>query len=388
MMIDETLKAGIVAAKAGDKNRARDLLTQVVEADETRVSAWLWLAYVIDDLDEREICFENVLTLEPENSTAQKGLAWLAKKRAKASASVDAPIAPPRDEFDNEWLCPYCAKLTSPTDDKCPHCGEQLTIRKRFSPERSVWLWRGFYVQLYTAFYALAAMVGYFTFAGTMQKIDNPLVFLPLYLGQSIAQPAGSVQLILSILPVWVFWVVTATAIYALIVMLLLIFRAPFGHLMYMLNVGLTLIASVMGLVLAPVNWLRWVGGAGIALALLQMLIAFNLWKDFTFKETRLRFQVDSDAKNASSLYFAARRYAEKNLRGLTVLHLRRCVAKASANSGYWIALTVAYLNIQRLDLARQSLMEAEKLEPKSKQVRQLRTKIAQMKTDGVISKK
>lgn len=387
-MIDEKLKAGIAAAKAGDKNRARNLLTEVVEADETRVLAWLWLAYLIDNFDEREICFENILALEPDNELAQKGLAWLAKERAKQSLAVDMPSAPPIDEFDNEWLCPYCAKRTAPADDICPHCGERLTFKKCLSPERSVWLWRGFYVQLCTAFYALAAMVGYFTFAGTMQKIDNPLLFLPLYLGQSVAQPAENSQLILSILPLWVFWGVTALAIYALIVMLLLIFRIPFGQLMYMLNVGLTFVASLIGIVFAPVDWLQWVGGAGIALAFLQMLIAFNLEKDFNVKEIRLRFQVDSDAKNASSLYFAARRYAEKNLRGLTVLHLRRCVAKASANSGYWIALTVAYLNIYRIDLARQSLAEAEKLEADSMQIRQLHAQILQLETEGVIGKK
>lgn len=388
-MIDEKLQAGIAAAKTGDKDHARNLLTQVVEADETHVSAWLWLAYIIDDLDEKEVCFENVLALDPKNSIAHKGLIWLAKARAKKrKPAVEMPTLPLEDEFDNEWLCPYCAKLTDPADENCPHCGEQLALKKRLSPERSVWLWRGFYLQLYTAFYAIAAMTGYFSFAGTLQKIENPFVFLPLYFGKSVAQSQGSVAHILSILPIWVFWMVVAVATYALIMMILLYIRVPFGHLMYVLNVGLTLVASLIGVVFAPVDWLRIVGGAGIALALLQLLIALNLWKDFTFKEIRLRFQVDSDAKNASSLYFAARRYAEKNLRGLTVLHLRRCVAKASTNSGYWIALTVAYLNIHRIELARKSLAEAQKLNADANQVRQLHAQIVQLEHDGVISKK
>ena len=64
------LRAGIAAAKAGQRERARTLLMRVVEQDEENVSAWLWLSGVVDSLDDREVCLENVLTLDPDNDAA------------------------------------------------------------------------------------------------------------------------------------------------------------------------------------------------------------------------------------------------------------------------------------------------------------------------------
>ncbi len=68
------LNEGIAAAKSGDRERARMLLTQVVTQDERNIHAWLWLSGVVDSLEDREICLENVLSLDPQNPVAQKGL--------------------------------------------------------------------------------------------------------------------------------------------------------------------------------------------------------------------------------------------------------------------------------------------------------------------------
>ena len=50
------LQKGIAAAKAGQQDQARQILTQVIEADETKVSAWLWLSSVVDDPIDKFIC--------------------------------------------------------------------------------------------------------------------------------------------------------------------------------------------------------------------------------------------------------------------------------------------------------------------------------------------
>jgi tetratricopeptide (TPR) repeat protein len=77
---DSLVRQGIAALKAGQKQRARDLLTQAVELNERHEQAWLWLSAAVDKLDEREICLENVLTINPDNSRARRGLETVRSK--------------------------------------------------------------------------------------------------------------------------------------------------------------------------------------------------------------------------------------------------------------------------------------------------------------------
>ena len=76
------LSEGISAAKAGQREHARELLVRVVEQDEENVLAWLWLSGVVDSLDDRAICLENVLALDPDNGLARKGLDALCQQKA------------------------------------------------------------------------------------------------------------------------------------------------------------------------------------------------------------------------------------------------------------------------------------------------------------------
>ena len=77
----DLLRAGISAAKAGHREHARALLMEVVERDEGNAKAWLWLSGVVDSLDDREVCLENVLTLDPDNDAAQCGLEWIREQK-------------------------------------------------------------------------------------------------------------------------------------------------------------------------------------------------------------------------------------------------------------------------------------------------------------------
>ncbi len=79
--VDDLLREGIAAAKSGQRERAYELLMQVVEQDEENVLAWLWLSGVVDSLDDRETCLENALALDPTCEPARKGLAWIRKQR-------------------------------------------------------------------------------------------------------------------------------------------------------------------------------------------------------------------------------------------------------------------------------------------------------------------
>jgi len=288
---------------------------------------------------------------------------------------------PTRDEFDDPWLCPFCARSTDPADTACPHCGKKLVLKTRVCRERSVWLWRGFFLQVYVAFYVLALLAGYLTLAATLKGLQNPFPYLPLYFGEAVDAPPEIVALMLEILPHWAFWGAVGIALFSVLMMLVLAFRVPFGHLLYLLNAGMVLIASLIGIVFGA-GWVKFLGGTGVAVALFQLLVTFNLWKDFSFDETRLKLTVDSGAKDSTSLYFSGRDYARAGMWGKAVIHFRRAAAKHPTNVGYWFALAVAYLNIRRPELAANALDEAEKVEPISAELRKLRAEVKRMSGD------
>jgi tetratricopeptide (TPR) repeat protein len=75
------LREGMAAAKSGDRERARELLTRVVKMDDRNVAAWLWLSGVVDDLNHREICLQTALKLDPQNEAVQRGLAYVHKQK-------------------------------------------------------------------------------------------------------------------------------------------------------------------------------------------------------------------------------------------------------------------------------------------------------------------
>lgn len=76
-----------MAAKAGRAAEARRLLETVLDADERNEQAWLWLSGVVDDDEERIICLENVLTINPHNEVARQGLANLGVAPAVSTAA-------------------------------------------------------------------------------------------------------------------------------------------------------------------------------------------------------------------------------------------------------------------------------------------------------------
>lgn len=103
--IEEQLQRGIAAAKAGRKDEARRLLTQAVELDEHNERAWLWLSGVVTTFEDRQICLENVLALNPDNAHAQAGLEWLRQNAPPSPpAAPPPPVAPP--PADTLWQAP------------------------------------------------------------------------------------------------------------------------------------------------------------------------------------------------------------------------------------------------------------------------------------------
>lgn len=81
--INELLRRGIEAARAGNRVMARDLLQQVVEDDDKNEKAWFWLASVVETDDERRVCLSNVLHINPNNEKARQAMDALEVKARK-----------------------------------------------------------------------------------------------------------------------------------------------------------------------------------------------------------------------------------------------------------------------------------------------------------------
>ncbi len=154
--VETWLDAGIAAVRSGDNAMAREMLMKVVDADDHNEQAWLWLGAVGATEEERRICLENVLALNPDNVLARKRLARLtspthyAKKAltervrgVRADLTNDKPpgsreglsrakIEPPGPrQYGDVWdtdddICAYCAATVDTEDKRCPSCGRSL----------------------------------------------------------------------------------------------------------------------------------------------------------------------------------------------------------------------------------------------------------------------
>ncbi len=166
---NEWLEAGIAAVKSGDKKTAHQLLLKAIETDERSDQAWLWLSAVVESDEERRICLENVLAIDPDSQLAKKGLASLGQSSSdppdqrpmtaairkhsgstlpaaehyadpgqQAYSKFEAAAAPEDLQsrtFNDVWsteedICAYCAARVQEADQKCPQCGRSLIIQE------------------------------------------------------------------------------------------------------------------------------------------------------------------------------------------------------------------------------------------------------------------
>lgn len=94
----ELLRHAIELARAGNRDAARDVFLRVVEEDPRNELAWMWLAGLVDSLEDRIVACENVLTINPSNEKARGYLESL-RRRMMASNSAKGEVeryVPPR----------------------------------------------------------------------------------------------------------------------------------------------------------------------------------------------------------------------------------------------------------------------------------------------------
>ncbi len=106
-MSEEQLNTARQALNRGDQAAAADILEEVISADDRNAEAWYLMAQALDGDEEKQICLENVLTIEPDHSRARAELDALTGAPsleedlfAAAAEDLDAAFAPSDDAFD------------------------------------------------------------------------------------------------------------------------------------------------------------------------------------------------------------------------------------------------------------------------------------------------
>ncbi|MBN1936307.1 MAG: hypothetical protein JW934_16695 [Anaerolineae bacterium] len=372
---------GVASAKSGQRAQAREALALAVELDEKNVSAWLWLSGVVNDLQDREVCLQNVLDLDPGHAAARKGLEQIQAQLARLeSSSLQEPLpvaatpqAPPRSiltELDDPLLCPYCAMPTEAKDRRCTMCGGNLWIEAgREGKQRSVWLW------IVIVFQALGATgVGLNVLMALINAVGAPddtgaiWLFMTLVYGVMFVVCAGlAVGLYLRWR--WVYYVYLVTSI---------------------LNLGFAVLTFVLGLFAASllpsllesladeqmvdflVRFYLIVAIVYIFVTLLWFLLILAIKADFEGEKLRLLLDVNPLTKTSSALLLRGRQFIKQKMWALAALHLARAVSMITEQADGRAALAFACVKLRRYDLAEHVLVEAQRISPHDAELKEI----------------
>lgn len=135
---DRLLREGMTAVRAGEHEQGRDLLLQALEINDRSEQAWLWLSGAMTKREDRIVCLENVLAINPNNELAQKGLQRLGA--GVPAASPPASPAPSAAEVDGAWRSPLVSPPEEPAATPAPRSKvasvSQAVIQSTPSPPR------------------------------------------------------------------------------------------------------------------------------------------------------------------------------------------------------------------------------------------------------------
>ncbi|HDD25451.1 MAG TPA: tetratricopeptide repeat protein [Chloroflexi bacterium] len=431
------LREGIAAAKAGRTQEAQDLLTRAVEADETNVSAWLWLSGVTQDLDERELYLQNVLSLDPDNVAAQHGLAHIRQQRTLSAPTSFSPSPPepeplwvtrsetpvtpaaailqedfaarplapefisaevspsPEDStlgkvfddmFDDEYLCPSCAAPTDPSDRTCTTCGQPLWVRFRKQERRSKLLWLLIAnealntlstAMLPVVLFCYAFLMVIFHFRSSGYVLD-PVTLFSAYLGLPADVPQDVLAMLLNTVPRAVFYFSFLPLMLSGFVLAGLYFR--WKPVYYILSLKALLnIAGSFVLMFKTSN--IFLGLLGMVMPLASFYMIFQLDDDFAWKERRILLRIDPDLAGGLDYLARGKLYTQQKMWAMAAIHFRKAIAMHPNDFDAYVALAVTYIRLGKYDYAEHQLNEAHQLAPHSSRVQQLRDLLNEIRT-------
>lgn len=131
-LVQQKLKAGIAAFKAGDRTAARLTLQSALRDDPENISVLLWLAYLSTEFDKRVFYLNRVLEIDPQNERAKQGLQW-----AQAQQNDSSAAHPPNRLADTRPSATSVPEDTFPIDEVQQNAKKGVIAqkaRRRFRP--------------------------------------------------------------------------------------------------------------------------------------------------------------------------------------------------------------------------------------------------------------
>jgi hypothetical protein len=305
-----------------------------------------------------------------------------AARRPPPEPELPPPVPPP-DEFEDEYLCPYCAAPTRPDDRKCPACGHKLWIKVRRREERSSWLWVALVMQLAGTVWPATAPLMVLVYVAYRVGVTNPFDLIPAYLGLPGNVPPEVADAALKLVPRAYILPSILYFLFSSAVLVGLYQRWKPVFYLFLVSALLMLASATAALVIIPSN-ARICGGGGVILALLMLLLLLQLEDDFFFDERRLVLRVDRDATNGPALLASGQRYAQRAMWAMAAIHLRRATSKMPYEVACHLLLTTAYIGLKRYDLAEKTLSEARRLSPDDPQIEKLAAVLASLRPSTI----
>jgi tetratricopeptide (TPR) repeat protein len=378
------LSRGIDAVQRGNRAEAVDILFGVVESDRENEQAWFWLSRAVESDEQKRICLENVLILDPENEVAIEELDKISSRKVDINLNQNYKVverdvialspaaailypdrlvkkwqwqdtvsvheAPeityiPFSRYDDIWerendLCAYCSAEVHQESARCPVCRRRLTVSHHSEPKASGNL---------IVFFVLVLAVGQLFFIQIFLDIivGNQLtaivwhgfifcVVILLSVLIAIRHPAGyvgAILLLLIILTILIVEWLTGASIDSAISTLsgedyfLQIAESPF----------LTLASPLL-------DFIRPFQIITIILALLYGILAVG--PDFEKSRFRLVARIDKGLFEASDYFTVGKRYAQNGMWASAILHFKMAVAKEPTRPAFQRSLGFAYAEL------------------------------------------
>ncbi len=90
-MSAEMFHQAVEAAKAGQRKRAKDLLTRLLKTEPNNVDYWVWMSAVVETEKEQIFCLQKAVKADPNSIAARRGLVILG-----AMTPEEAALPPPQ----------------------------------------------------------------------------------------------------------------------------------------------------------------------------------------------------------------------------------------------------------------------------------------------------